>query len=237
MRRSGRVTARAMARLAESIRAGWTTLDVDRLIEDEIRKAGAVPAFKGLYGFPASACVSLNEEVVHGIPGSRRLVDGDIVSVDIGSIVDGLCSDMAVTFTIGAVAPEVERLVRATEASLYAGIAKCHPGNRLTDISHAVQTSAEGAGFAVVRDYVGHGIGRQMHEEPQLPNFGPPGYGPQLRPGMTLAIEPMINLGTWEVRQLNDGWTVITRDRKPSAHFEHTVAITVDGPVILTSVE
>jgi methionyl aminopeptidase len=237
MRRSGRISARAMAKLSESIRVGWTTADVDRLIEEEICKAGATPAFKGLYGFPASACVSVNEEVVHGIPGPRRLNDGDIVSVDIGSVVDGFCSDMAMTFIIGSVAPEVERLVRATEASLQAGITQCHVGNRLSDIGHAIQASAEGAGFSVVRDYVGHGIGRAMHEEPQVPNFGPAGYGPQLRAGMTLAIEPMINLGTWEVRQLPDGWTVVTRDRKPSAHFEHTVAITDDGPVILTSVE
>lgn len=237
MRRSGRIAARAMARLAERIRAGWTTADVDRLIEDEIRKAGAVPSFKGLYGFPASACVSLNEQVVHGIPGSRRLVDGDIVSVDIGATLNGFCSDHAMTFIIGSVAPEVERLVRVTEECLYRGIEQARAGNRLSDIGHTIQLHAEAAGLGVVRDYVGHGIGRAMHEEPQVLNFGPAGQGPLLREGMTLAIEPMINLGTWEVRQLDDGWTVVTLDHKPSAHFEHTVAITANGPEILTRVE
>lgn len=237
MRRSGRIAARAMARLSKQLRAGWTTADVDRLIEEEIRKAGAAPAFKGLYGFPASACVSLNEEVVHGIPGPRRIKEGDVVSVDIGAELGGFCSDMAVTFIIGAVPPEVERLVRVTEECLYLGIEQARPGKRLSDIGHAIQTHAEAAGFGVVRDYVGHGVGRAMHEEPQILNFGPPGQGPLLREGMTFAIEPMINLGTWEVRQLADGWTVVTRDGKPSAHFEHTVAITAAGPEILTRIE
>lgn len=237
MRRSGRIAARAMARLSEQLRAGWTTADVDRLIEEEIRKAGATPAFKGLYGFPASACVSINEEVVHGIPGPRRIADGDLVSVDIGAELGGFCSDMAVTFIIGSVPPEVGRLVRVTEECLYLGIEQARPGKRLSDIGHAIQTHAEAAGFGVVRDYVGHGVGRAMHEEPQVLNFGPPGQGPLLREGMTFAIEPMINLGTWEVRQLADGWTVVTRDGKPSAHFEHTVAITAAGPEILTRIE
>lgn len=237
MRRSGRIAARAMARLSGEIKAGWTTADVDRLIEDEIRSAGAVPSFKGLYGFPASACVSLNEQVVHGIPGPRRIGDGDIVSVDIGATLGGFCSDMAVTFIIGDVPQDVARLVRTTEECLHLGIEQARAGNRLSDIGHAVQLHAEAAGLGVVRDYVGHGVGRDMHEEPQILNFGPAGQGPLLREGMTLAIEPMINLGTWEVRQLDDGWTVVTLDRKPSAHFEHTVAITANGPEILTRVE
>jgi methionyl aminopeptidase len=238
MRRAGRIAARAMSRLAELIAAGMTTLEVDRIIEEEIRNAGAIPSFKGLYGFPASACVSLNDQVVHGIPSSQtKIREGDIVSVDIGATLEGFCSDMTVTFAIGNVLPEVAKLVKVTEESLHVGIEQARPGNRLGDIGHAIQAHAEAAGLGVVRDYVGHGIGRKMHEDPQIPNFGPPHQGVSLREGMVLAIEPMINLGTWEVRQMDDGWTVKTLDHKPSAHFEHTVAVTANGPEILTRVE
>jgi len=234
MREAGRVVAGALKEMEKAVRPGITTRELDEIAEDFIRKQGAKPAFKGLYGFPASICASVNEEVVHGIPGLRELKDGDIISIDIGAEINGYFGDGAATFPVGTVSPEVLELLRVTREALYAGIAKARPGNRLTDISHAVQAVAEAHGFGVVRDYVGHGIGRKMHEEPQVPNYGPPGRGPRLEPGMTLAIEPMINLGTHKVETLTDRWTVVTEDRKPSAHFEHTIAIT-DGPAeILT---
>ncbi|MDI6709838.1 MAG: type I methionyl aminopeptidase [Bacillota bacterium] len=234
MREAGRIVAGTLRELEKAVRPGITTRELDVIAEDFIRKQGAKPAFKGLYGFPASICASVNEEVVHGIPGLRELQNGDIISIDIGAEINGYFGDGAATFPVGTVNGEVLELLRVTREALHAGIEKARPGNRLTDISHAVQSVAEAYRFGVVRDYVGHGIGRKMHEEPQVPNYGPPGRGPRLEPGMTLAIEPMINLGTHEVETLSDRWTVVTRDRKPSAHFEHTIAIT-DGPAeILT---
>ena len=234
MRDAGRVVAQTFAEMARAAKAGVTTGELDRLAEDFIIKRGARPAFKGLYGFPATICASVNEEVVHGLPGLRKLKDGDIISIDIGAEINGYFGDSAVTYPVGDVGNEALRLVKATEESLYRGISSARPGNRLSDISNAVQTCAESHGYSVVRDYVGHGIGRSMHEEPQLPNFGRPGRGPRLKEGMTLAIEPMVNMGTFDVRTLSNNWTVVTLDAKPSAHFEHTVAITDDKPEILT---
>lgn len=234
MREAGRITARALRSVGEAVRPGVTTGELDAIAEDVVHSAGALPAFKGYQGFPATICASLNEQVVHGIPGERRLAEGDILSVDVGAIVDGYYGDSAYTFAVGAVSDEATRLMDATRAALEAGMARCVPGMRLYDISNAVQNVAEGAGFSIVREYVGHGIGRAMHEEPQIPNFGPAGKGPTLKPGMVLAIEPMVNAGGAAVRSLDDGWTVVTQDMRPSAHFEHTVAVTDDGPYVLT---
>jgi methionyl aminopeptidase len=234
MRQAGRIVAQTLDMVGENIRPGMTTAELDRLIEDFIRSHGAVPAFKNYQGFPASACISIDEEVVHGIPGSRVIKEGEIVSVDIGSIVDGFYGDSARTFAVGEVSPEKERLMAVTQQSLRAGIDKARKGNRLGAVSAAVQRVAEGGGYGVVRQLVGHGIGRNMHEEPQVPNFGSEDEGPVLETGMVLAIEPMINMGTYDVKTLPDGWTVVTADGQPSAHFEHTVAITDDGPDILT---
>jgi len=235
MREAGRITARALRLVGESVRAGVSTQELDEVAEAAIRAEGALPAFKGYHGFPATICASLNGEVVHGIPSRRRiLVDGDVLSVDVGAIVEGYYGDSARTFPVGTISDEAERLLDATRRSLDAGIAKARPGMRLYDISNAVQTVAEAAGFSVVREYVGHGIGRSMHEEPQIPNYGPAGKGPTLQEGMVLAIEPMINAGSPDVRSLDDGWTVVTLDGAYSAHFEHTVAIGPDGPLVLT---
>ncbi len=234
MRDAGRVVARTHAELARAVKVGLPTLELDRLAEDFIIKEGGRPAFKGLYGFPYTICSSVNEEVVHGFPGLRKLENGDIISIDIGAEINGYYGDSAVTYPVGDVSSEALDLLRATEESLYKGIEKAKMGNRLSDISNAVQTCAESYGYSVVRDYVGHGIGKLPHEEPQVPNFGKPGRGPRLKTGMTLAIEPMINLGTYEVRTLSNNWTVVTLDAKLSAHFEHTIAITDDIPEILT---
>jgi methionyl aminopeptidase len=234
MREAGRVSALALRVAGEAAGVGVTTGELDRIAEDAIRAEGGVPAFKGYQGFPATLCTSVNEQVVHGIPGPRKLRDGDILSIDVGAIIDGYYGDNARTFAVGDVTTRTLRLMEVTRQSLEAGIAKCRVGMRLYDISAAVQRVAEAAGFSVVREYVGHGIGRQMHEEPQVPNYGPAGKGPTLQPGMVLAIEPMINEGGASVRQLDDGWTVVTSDGKPSAHFEHTVAITAEGPMVLT---
>lgn len=234
MREAGRITARALRTVGAAVRPGVTTAELDEVAAETIRAAGAKPAFLGYNGFPATICASLNEQVVHGIPGGRRLEDGDILSVDVGAIVDGYFGDSAFTFPVGTVSEEAVRLMDATRAALEAGIARCLPGMRLYDISNAVQHVAEAAGFSVVREYVGHGIGRAMHEEPQIPNFGPAGKGPTLKPGMVFAIEPMVNAGGAAVRSLADGWTVVTADERPSAHFEHTVAVTEDGPYVLT---
>jgi len=234
MREAGRVVASVHREIARMIKVGTTTLELNRLAEDIIIKAGARPAFKGLYGFPYTICASVNEEVVHGFPSSRKLENGDIVSIDIGAEVNGYFGDSAATYPVGDVSPEVLNLLKATEESLYKGIAMAQAGNRLSDISHAVQTCAEGYGYSVVRDYVGHGIGKQPHEDPQIPNFGKPGRGIRLKEGMTLAIEPMINMGTYEVHTLLNNWTVVTLDAKLSAHFEHTIAITDGKPEILT---
>jgi methionyl aminopeptidase len=234
MREAGRIVAGALEELRKAVRPEITTQELDRIAEDFIRKAGATPAFKGYHGFPGSICASVNEEVVHGIPGLRKLKSGDTVSIDVGAVINGYYGDAAITLPVGDVDAEIIRLLEITEQSLYQGITKATSDHRLTDISHAVQSYAELHGFSVVRDYVGHGIGRNMHEDPQVPNFGIPSRGPRLKPGMTLAIEPMINAGTYEVETLSDGWTVVTRDRKRSAHFEHTIAITEHGPEILT---
>jgi methionyl aminopeptidase len=234
MRDAGRVVARTHAELARAVKVGVSTAELDRLAEDFIVKAGAKPAFKGLYGFPYTICASVNEEVVHGFPGLRKLESGDIISIDIGAEINGYFGDSAVTLPVGDVSSEALQLLKVTEESLYKGIEQARDGNRLSDISHAVQTCAESRGYSVVRDYVGHGIGSKPHEEPQVPNFGKPGRGPRLKAGMTLAIEPMINMGTYEVRTLSNNWTVVTLDTKLSAHFEHTVAITYDEPEILT---
>ncbi|MCW3491104.1 type I methionyl aminopeptidase [Dethiobacter alkaliphilus] len=234
MRRAGRVVAEVLREMEKAVRPGITTLELDRIAERHIRRANCTPAFKGYHGFPASICASVNEEVVHGIPSLRRLQDGDIISIDVGTVYQGYYGDAAATFPVGDVAPEALDLIRVTKESLRLGIAQAVEGNHLTDISHAVQTYVEENGFAVVRNYVGHGIGNQMHEEPQVPNFGKPGRGPRLQAGMALAIEPMVNTGTWQVETLQDNWTVVTLDRKWSAHFEHTVAIG-KVPEILTA--
>ncbi|NLN07013.1 MAG: type I methionyl aminopeptidase [Firmicutes bacterium] len=235
MRTAGRVVAEVLQILEQAIRPGITTAELDKIAERHIRKAKCQPAFLGYRGFPASICTSINEEVVHGIPSLRRLQAGDIISIDVGAVYKGYYGDAAMTFPVGKIDPEAQRLIEVTRQSLYAGIAQAIPGNRLSDISHAVQTYVEEHGFAVVRNYVGHGIGNNMHEEPQVPNFGKPGHGPRLEPGMTLAVEPMVNAGTWQVETLQDDWTVVTLDRKWSAHFEHTIAITEGAPMILTA--
>ena len=226
--------ARALKYLKAFIREGITTEELDRLAEEYIKRHGGIPAFKGYRGYPRSLCVSVNEEVVHGIPGKRKLKEGDIVSLDLGVLMDGYYGDAAITVPVGKVSELAKKLIKVTEEALYRGIEMARPGNRLSDISHAIQTHVEKAGFSVVREFVGHGIGKQLHEEPQVPNFGPPNRGPRLEPGMVLAIEPMVNTGTWEVRILPNGWTVVTADGGLSAHFEHTVAITDNGPEILS---
>ena len=238
IRASSRLVAETLQRLSEAIQPGRTTIELDRLAESCVTKHGAVAAFKGYRGFPASVCVSINEEVVHGIPSpSRRLEEGDIVSLDFGVLKDGYYGDAALTVPVGDVSDEAQRLLRIARESLYNGIDQAKEGAHLGDISHAIQQHAEGAGYFVVRAFVGHGIGAHLHEAPQVPNFGPPGQGPTLRPGMVLAIEPMVNAGTHDVRTLDDKWTVVTADRSLSAHFEHTIAITNNGTEILTQMD
>jgi methionyl aminopeptidase len=234
MREAGRITAAALRAVGDAVAVGVTTGELDEIAVEVIRAAGARAAFLGYHGFPATICASPNREVVHGIPGRRKLSSGDILSVDVGAVVDGYFGDAARTFAVGSVSKEAERLLAATREALEAGIACCVPGKRLGDIGAAVQKVAEGAGFSVVREYVGHGIGRAMHEDPQVPNYGTPGKGPVLLAGMVLAIEPMVNAGDSDVRQLADGWTVVTADGSLSAHFEHTVAVTETGPWVLT---
>ncbi len=235
MREAGRISARALRLVGEAVRPGISTAELDAIAEESIRSAGAIPAFKGYHGFPATLCTSLNSQVVHGIPSPRvKLAEGDIVSVDVGAVFEGYYGDTARTFAVGAVSKEVEQLLSATEASLGAGIAATIAGNHLHDIGHAVQSVAENAGYSVVREYVGHGIGQAMHEDPSVPNYGRAGTGPVLETGMVLAIEPMVNAGSPDVESLPDGWTVVTRDGRLSAHFEHTVAVTEAGPVVLT---
>lgn len=235
MREAGRVSARALRMVGDAVSAGITTAELDAIAESVIREAGGIPAFKGYHGFPATLCTSLNQQVVHGIP-SRTVVlrEGDVLSVDVGAIIDGYYGDNAATFPVGVISGEARRLLDTTKASLEAGIGQCHPGKRLYDIGAAVQAVAEAQGFGVVREYVGHGIGRAMHEDPNVPNYGRAGTGPVLEEGMVIAIEPMVNAGTFHVDALDDGWTVVTRDGSLSAHFEHTVAVTSDGPRILT---
>jgi methionyl aminopeptidase len=237
MARAGRVVAETLRRLGEHMQPGVTTKELDEVAEDYIRSQGGVPTFKGYRGFPASICASPNSMVVHGIPGSYRLDEGDLLSIDVGVTLDNFVADSAFTFAVGEVDGEASRLLEACQAALAAGIAEARSGNHVQDISAAVQRTTEEAGFSVVRSLVGHGIGRSMHEEPQVPNFGEPGRGPLLAPGMTLAIEPMINAGSPEVWVADDRWSISTDDGSLSAHFEHTVAITDNGPLILTGNE
>lgn len=234
LRDAGRIVAEALNEVRKAVKPDVTTLEIDRIAEQYIKSKGAIPTFKGYNGFPGNICASVTEEVVHGIPGLKRLKNGDNISIDLGATINGYVGDAAITVPVGEVDEEMKKLIEVTEASLYKGIEKAIAGNRLSDISHEVQTYAESHGYGVVRDYVGHGIGRNMHEDPQIPNYGLPGRGPRLKSGMTLAIEPMINAGTYEVKTLSNNWTVVTVDGKPSAHFEHTIAITPDGPEILT---
>jgi methionyl aminopeptidase len=235
MRTSGIALRHVHEAVKAAVRVGATTMDLERAAVAKVEELGAKPAFLGYHGYPAVLCTSVNNEVIHGIPSDRRVLrEGDVVSVDCGVIVDGFYSDCAVTHPVGELTPATQRLLRVTEASLYAAIDQAVPGGRLFDISSAVQTMCEAAGFGVVREFVGHGIGKSMHEDPQLPNYGTAGKGPRLKAGMVLAIEPMINAGAPEVKILEDGWTAITIDGSVSAHFEHTVAITKNGPVILT---
>ena len=234
MRKAGRVVATTLETLKEAAQVGMTTGDLDELARQKIAEAGAIPSFKGYHGFPGHICASVNEEVVHGIPGNRVLKEGDILSVDLGAIVEGYHGDSAITFPIGSISSEIQLLLQVTEESLYKGIQAAIVGHRLGDVSNAIQTHVDSYQFGIVREFVGHGIGSQMHEDPKIPNYGPPHQGPLLKAGMTLAIEPMVNLGTPDVRILDDQWTVVTRDGKPSAHFEHTILITENGPEILT---
>ena len=236
LRISNRIVAETLAELREIIQPGITTVELDRYCEERVRRMGAVPAFKGYMGYPASLCVSINEEVVHGIPGKRILRAGDIVSLDFGVIYEGYCGDAAITVAVGKVSERARQLMDVAEAGLFDGIAQARVGNRLGDISAAVQRRVEASGFSVVRDFVGHGIGRKLHEEPQIPNYGVRGRGIELKPGMVLAIEPMVNEGTFRVKVQPDGWTVLTEDGKLSAHFEHSVVITEQGPDILSIV-
>jgi methionyl aminopeptidase len=234
MRRGGKITARTLAMLLRTAKAGMTTRDLDRLAEKSIREQGGEPTFKGYNGFPASICASVNDVVVHGIPDNRVLRDGDLLSIDIGTTFAGYVSDSAATVAIGSPSDRAKRLMDVTQECLMLGIAQMQRGNRLSDIGHAVQVHAERNGYGVVRALVGHGIGQKMHEDPQVPNYGKSGQGVVLRPGLCLAIEPMVTEGTYEVEMLPDGWTVTTADGKLAAHFEHTVALTEEGPRILT---
>lgn len=235
MAKAGRVVAETLALIGEHVRPGVTTAELDALAHEYIRAQGGTPTFKGYRGYPAAICTSPNEVVVHGIPGRYVLKEGDILSVDVGVTLGGFVADSASTFPVGEISPEAERLLEVCQTALQAGIEQCRPGNRLSDISHAVQVVTEEAGFSVVRTLVGHGVGRTMHEEPQIPNYGPPGRGPLLAEGMTFAIEPMITAGGHEVVVHDDRWSISTRDGSLSAHFEHTVAITEEGPRILTA--
>ena len=234
MERAGRIVAEVLELLRSMVRAGVTTKELEGVADDQIRARGGIPAFKGYRGYPSSICTSVNEQVVHGIPSSRRLREGDIISIDLGVYLEGFYGDAAITVPVGTVDKETAELVRVTEEALYLGIRNAVEGNRLHDISAAIQRHAERSGFSIVRLFVGHGIGRELHEEPQIPNYGVPGQGPRLKSGMTLAIEPMVNAGSYDVRILDDGWTAVTVDGKKSAHFEHTVVVTPDEPIILT---
>lgn len=240
MREAGRIIAEAKAAVKEALAPGVTSLEMDALAEEIIKKRGAIPSFKGyqpaphMPPFPATICFSFNEEIVHGIPNDRKMQIGDIVSIDFGAIVEGYHGDSAFTAGVGTITDSAQKLIDVTAASLVEGIKKAEIGNRLTDISNAIQVYAESEGFAVVREYVGHGIGRALHEEPQIPNYGTPGRGPILREGMVFAIEPMLNVGTWKTKVMPDGWTIVTEDGELSAHSEHTVAITSKGPEVLT---
>jgi methionyl aminopeptidase len=235
MTQASRVVAEALREVERAVSPGISTEELDQIAEKEIRARGAVPAFKGYRNYPKTLCVSVNEQVVHGIPSKRKLKEGDIVGLDLGAIVGGFYGDSAVTVAVGRVSEEVLRLIRVTEEALYLGIEQAVVGNRISDISHAVQRHVESAGYSVVTEFVGHGIGRQLHEEPQVPNYGKPGQGPRLQSGMVLAIEPMVNMGGSAVRILDDRWTAVTVDGSLSAHFEHTIAVQPKGPAKILS--
>jgi methionyl aminopeptidase len=236
MREAGRLVGEVLTELAAAVAPGVSTADLDDLAEKRIRQAGATPAFKGYHGYPATICASINDEVIHGIPSGRRVLnEGDIISIDVGASLDGYFGDSAVTLPVGQISEDAAALLRVTEESLYKAIEAAKAGKRVSDIGHAVQKHVESYGFSVVREFVGHGIGQRMHEEPQIPNYGEPGHGPRLAEGMVLAIEPMVNAGSAAVKVLADGWTAVTRDKSLSAHFEHTVAVTAGDPWILTS--
>jgi methionyl aminopeptidase len=237
MRAANQLVARVLGELARAVAPGVTTSELDTLAEARIREAGAVPAFKGYHGFPASLCASINDQVVHGIPSTRALAEGDIVSLDLGAVLDGFYGDSAVTVPVGRISAKAAELLRVTREALNAAIEQVRPGGRVSDIGHAVQSHVESHGFSVVREFVGHGIGESLHEEPQVPNYGEPGRGPRLAEGMVLAIEPMVNIGKPAVRILDDGWTSVTRDGSLSAHFEHTVAVAAQGADVLTIVD
>ena len=237
MREAGQIVAETLLLVEGKVKPGITTAELDRIAEEFITKHGAKPSFKGLYGFPSSLCISVNEQVVHGIPGAYILKEGDIISVDCGALLNGFHGDAARTFPVGKVSQEAQRLIDVTRDCFFEGIKFAQVGNRLTDISHEIQSYVEDSGFSVVRDFVGHGIGKNVHEDPEVPNFGRPGRGPKLSAGMVLAIEPMINIGSYRVRTLEDDWTVVTSDGSLSAHYENTVAILPDGPEILTLIK
>ncbi len=236
MREAGKIVALTLQELRARVAPGISTQELDRIAEALIHKMGGKPSFKGYHGYPATICTSINEEIVHGIPDARRIAEGDIVSLDCGAIWEGYQADATVTVSVGTIGPDVERLLQMTEAALMAGIAEARAGNRLGDISHAVEQVALAAGLAVVREYGGHGIGREMHELPRIPNWGPAGRGLKLKAGMTMALEPMLTLGGYETRQLANNWTVVTADGSLSAHFEHTIAVTENGAEILTRI-
>ena len=234
MREAGRIAATALKVAGEAVRPGVSTLEIDTIARKYIESQGARPNFLGLYGFPATACISINNEVIHGIPSKDGILkEGDIVSIDLGAEKNGYHGDNAATFAVGEISDEAKRLIDTTRESLYVGLKQAVAGNRIGDISNAVQMYCEERGYGVVRDFVGHGIGKELHEDPSVPNFGTPGRGVRLLPGMTIAVEPMINQGTWEVNQLSDGWTIVTKDGKLAAHFEHTIAITKDGECMI----
>lgn len=239
MREAGRVVAQVHQMVREETKPGVTTGELDRMAEEIIRRAGGIPSFKGYapHGktpYPGALCTSVDEEVVHGIPSKRKLKEGQLISVDVGVILDGYHGDAALTVAVGEVDEQAAKLLEVTESALEAGLAQMRPGNRVSDIGAAVQQVVEKAGFSVVRELVGHGIGQSLHEPPEVPNYGEPGYGPRIKAGMVFAIEPMVNIGTWRIKELSDGWTVVTADGSLSAHFEHTVVATEDGPLILT---
>ncbi len=234
IRKSNQIVAKILTELGKMIIPGVQTKELDEYAELRVKEMNAIPAFKGYRGYPASLCTSINEEIVHGIPSSRRLRDGDIISLDFGVLYEGYYGDAAVTYPVGEITPKAKKLIKAAEETFYKGMEQMKPGKRISDISFAIQSHVESQGYSVIRAFVGHGIGLSLHEEPQVPNFGPPGRGPKLKSGMVLAIEPMIAMGDWDVEILDDNWTAITRDRSLSAHYEHTVAITQKGPEILS---
>ena len=237
IKKSNQIVAKILEELGSMIKPGVRTRDLDEHAEARTREIGAIPAFKGYRDFPSSLCTSINEEIVHGIPSARALREGDIVSLDFGVLYEGYYGDAAITFPVGEITPKARKLIQAAKEAFHKGLDKARAGNRLSDISHAIQTYVEGQGFSVIRSFVGHGIGLSLHEEPQIPNFGLPGRGPKMKPGMVFALEPMIAMGDWNVEILEDNWTAITRDKSLSAHYEHTVAITEEGAEILSELD